>query len=106
MRHGNVREASPGRSQVAATPTGGGSPQGEPVRVPGYRWMRVRALCMRDADGQPLRIAGSVSDIDARKRAEEALRPSEERYAIAMTGCAAAIGCGTSTPTRCSSPAR
>jgi PAS domain S-box-containing protein len=52
----------------------------------GYRWIHVRALCIRDAAGQPLRIAGSVSDIDVRKRAEAALRQSEERYALAMTG--------------------
>jgi PAS domain S-box-containing protein len=51
-----------------------------------YRWVRVRAVCTRDGDGRPLRLAGSVSDIDARKRAEEALRMSEERYALAMTG--------------------
>ena len=31
-------------------------------------------------------MAGSISDIDARKRAEEALRQSEERYALAMAG--------------------
>ncbi|MBL0390228.1 PAS domain-containing protein [Ramlibacter monticola] len=51
-----------------------------------YRWVRVRALCIRDADGKPYRMAGSVVDIDAQRRAEEALRLSEERYAIAMTG--------------------
>jgi PAS domain S-box-containing protein len=51
-----------------------------------YRWVRIRGLCIRDASGAPLRMAGSVSDIDARKRAEERLRQSEERYAIAMTG--------------------
>ncbi len=51
-----------------------------------YRWIRVRALCVRAADGRPLRIAGSVSDVDVRRRAEEALRESEERYALAMTG--------------------
>ncbi|MES2959567.1 MAG: PAS domain-containing protein [Pseudomonadota bacterium] len=51
-----------------------------------YRWIHVRALCIRDAAGKPLRIAGSVSDVDARKRAESALRESEERYALAMTG--------------------
>jgi PAS domain S-box-containing protein len=51
-----------------------------------YAWIHVRALCTRDAAGKPLRIAGSVTDIDDRKRAEEALRVSEERYALAMTG--------------------
>ena len=51
-----------------------------------YRWVRVRALCIRDAQGRPLRMAGSVVDIDAQRRAEETLRLSEERYAIAMTG--------------------
>ena len=58
------------------------------VRTPdgGYRWVRTRGLCVRDASGKPLRMAGSVSDIDARKRAEDALRLSEQRYAIAMTG--------------------
>jgi PAS domain S-box-containing protein len=52
----------------------------------GYRWIRVRGLCVRDASGVALRMAGSVNDIDARKRAEDALRESEERYALAMAG--------------------
>ncbi len=51
-----------------------------------YRWIHVRGLCVRDETGRPLRIAGSISDIDSRKRAEQALRQSEERYAIAMIG--------------------
>ena len=51
-----------------------------------YRWVRIRALCSRDAAGKPYRMAGSIVDIDAQRRAEEALRLSEERYAIAMTG--------------------
>jgi PAS domain S-box-containing protein len=51
-----------------------------------YRWVLIRGLCTRDAAGQPLRMAGSVSDVDAQKSAEAALRLSEERYAIAMTG--------------------
>jgi PAS domain S-box-containing protein len=51
-----------------------------------YRWVRVRGMCVRDAAGQPLRMAGSVSDIDARKRTEESLRRSEERYALAVAG--------------------
>ncbi len=50
------------------------------------RWIRVRGVCVRDAAGRPLRMAGSVSDIDARKRAEESLRQSEARYALAVAG--------------------
>jgi PAS domain S-box-containing protein len=57
------------------------------VRSPdGYRWVRIRGLCVRRGMARPHRMAGSVSDIDARKRAEESLRQSEERYALAMTG--------------------
>ena len=51
-----------------------------------YRWVRARGLCVRDANGVALRMAGSVSDIDTRRRAEEALRVSEERFALAVAG--------------------
>ncbi|HYS13419.1 MAG TPA: PAS domain-containing protein, partial [Burkholderiaceae bacterium] len=51
-----------------------------------YRWIRVRGLCVRDATGRPLRMAGSVSDINARKQAEEAQRESEQRYQLAVAG--------------------
>jgi PAS domain S-box-containing protein len=51
-----------------------------------YRWVHVRALCIRDAHGTPYRMAGSVSDIDAQNKAEEALRRSEERFQLAVTG--------------------
>ncbi len=51
-----------------------------------YRWVRVSALCVRNAAGEPTRMAGSVADIDGRKRAEEALRRSEERYELAVAG--------------------
>jgi PAS domain S-box-containing protein len=52
----------------------------------GYRWIRHRNKCVRDASGKPLRVAGSVSDVDARRRAEDALRQSEERFALAVAG--------------------
>ncbi|HEX9431556.1 MAG TPA: PAS domain S-box protein [Burkholderiales bacterium] len=48
------------------------------------RWLHVIGMCLRDASGKPVRWAGSVSDVTARMRAEEALRLSEERYALAM----------------------
>ena len=51
-----------------------------------FYWIHIRAQCFRDAAGKPLRIAGSIADIDARKRAEKALRESEERFAAAVAG--------------------
>ena len=51
-----------------------------------YRWVRIHGVCLRDAIGTPQRMAGSITDIDARKRAEAALRASEERYQLAVAG--------------------
>jgi len=51
-----------------------------------YRWVRVRGVAVRDANGQPVRMAGSISDVDTRRRAEQALRDSEERFALAVAG--------------------
>jgi PAS domain S-box-containing protein len=57
----------------------------------GYRWLRIRGMCVRDAHDKPLRMAGSSSDIDARKRFEEELRQSEDRFAVAVAGSADGI---------------
>jgi PAS domain S-box-containing protein len=35
-----------------------------------YRWIMIRGLCIRDAQGRPLRYAGSITDIEPRKRYE------------------------------------
>src|SRR5262249_24883842 len=51
-----------------------------------YHWVLARGVCIRDASGRALRFAGSTSNIDARKAGEEALRQSEERYALAVAG--------------------
>jgi diguanylate cyclase (GGDEF)-like protein/PAS domain S-box-containing protein len=38
-----------------------------------YRWVLIRGLAVRDAGGQPQRMAGSLTDIASRKRVEEQL---------------------------------
>src|SRR5262245_17283946 len=56
-----------------------------------YRWIKIHGLCIRDAAGRPHRMAGSISDIDARRRAEEALRASEEQYKAVYNGTTDAL---------------
>ena len=47
----------------------------------GREWMGVRGRVVeRDADGTPLRITGTISDITERKRAETLLRASEDQF--------------------------
>ncbi|BAU66963.1 PAS/PAC sensor hybrid histidine kinase [Stanieria sp. NIES-3757] len=48
-----------------------------------YRWFLARMFAIRDQYGQLLRLVGASTDIDERKRTEDALRSSEERLALA-----------------------
>ena len=50
------------------------------------RWMHVTMLFARDPFGKLLRTSAATTDVTARHRAEEALRLSEERYALALAG--------------------
>lgn len=52
---------------------------GYDVRVRG-RWASVLAAVLRDGDGEPVGIIGSVIDTHERRLMEAALRSSEERY--------------------------
>jgi diguanylate cyclase (GGDEF)-like protein/PAS domain S-box-containing protein len=49
-------------------------------------WISETARSVHDAAGNFLYYEGFVSDITARKTAQDALRESEERYALAMRG--------------------
>jgi PAS domain S-box-containing protein len=50
------------------------------------RWLQHIGVCVRDASGRPVRWCGTARDITERRRTDEALRLSEERYARAMEG--------------------
>lgn len=43
------------------------------------RWVREKAEVIRDKEGKPVRISGTIQDITERKRAMEALKESEQR---------------------------
>ena len=60
-------------------------PDGEVVMV------RATAELFRDADGNAARIIGTIVDITARKRAEDALRESEQKYRLLFDSAGDAI---------------
>ncbi|HEY1684520.1 MAG TPA: response regulator [Tepidisphaeraceae bacterium] len=59
------------------------TPYAAEYRLPGpqgERWVLARGIVERDPTGKPIAWPGVVVDITARKRAEAALRDSEQRY--------------------------
>jgi PAS domain S-box-containing protein len=57
-----------------------------------YRWFHVRGRPQRDADGRIVRWYNLVTDIDERKRAEEALRQSEQHLRLLVETIPALVG--------------
>ncbi len=49
-----------------------------------YRWFQVRGLPLRDSDGRIVRWYVLLTDIDARRRAEEALRANELNFQLTV----------------------
>src|SRR5436190_18644791 len=58
------------------------------ARDSGWRWARQHGIALHDARGRAVRMIGSTGDITELKRAEEALRASEERYELATRAAA------------------
>ncbi|HKN86522.1 MAG TPA: PAS domain S-box protein [Nitrospiraceae bacterium] len=56
-----------------------------------YRWYLDHAVCIRDGHGNPKEFIGAWIDITPRKRAEEALRESQERLSLCIQGSEAGI---------------
>lgn len=48
------------------------------------RWVHGAGRLVVDAAGRPVRLSGTIQDITGRKRAETALRESEERYRLTV----------------------
>lgn len=65
----------------ASNPEGGLEAVYRVVRPDGtIRWVRDRAFTVLDDDGRPYRIVGIAEDITEQRKAEEALRESEQRF--------------------------
>ena len=56
-----------------------------------HKWILARGHALFNAAGEPQRLVGAHSDIDKRKRSEEALRASEERYRVLFENSPVAI---------------
>ena len=47
-----------------------------------HRWFKTRGVFVRDSHGAAVRVLGTTTDIDAQKRAEQALRDNQERLKL------------------------
>ncbi len=56
-----------------------------------YRWFHSRAVIVRDANGKPVRMTGSLADIHARKTAEFALRDEKEKAEVTLASLAEGV---------------
>ncbi|MGB0953666.1 MAG: PAS domain S-box protein [Planctomycetota bacterium] len=51
-----------------------------------HRWFRTRGQAIWNRDGEPIRMTGSIRDIQERKEVADRLRESEDRFTAALAG--------------------
>ena len=56
-----------------------------------YRWFLVRAVPLRDETGNILKWYGTLTDIEDRKRAEQALRKTEQKFRMLLESAPDAV---------------
>lgn len=56
-----------------------------------YKWVRGNGQTQFDENGKPVRMVGTILDIDEKKKAEERLRESKEKFKLAVRGSGAGI---------------
>lgn len=94
--HPEDKERSHQAAQRAMQPENGGWYDNE-YRTIGItdgklRWVRSKGKIVFDAEGKPVRFTGVTQDITERKRAEEALKESEQRFRALIAEATVATG--------------
>ncbi len=60
-----------------------------------YRYILARGICLRDSHGVPYRFSGSHTDVTDKRRAEDALKQSEEYFRQVVEHSPVAMGIST-----------
>jgi PAS domain S-box-containing protein len=60
-----------------------------------YRYILARGICLRDSHGLPYRFSGSHTDVTDKRRAEDALKQSEEYFRQVVEHSPVAMGIST-----------
>jgi hypothetical protein len=76
------------------------------TRSQGYRRFRARGATLRDASGNPLRVAGSLTDITDQKRRSEELEAAMVRFKSSTKARPRVFGTSCFRPKAKSAPIR